>query len=829
MNNRYIFFFIFFLCATSLTGQNKWQKLPFEADPIVCYASTEVRKSYIPPPTEFTNRLKSTKAGADIIVNYIGLPDSARIAFEYAVSIWESLIFSPVPIYIQARWQVLANNVLANCGPSDYFVNFEGAPFPDVYYPVALVEKLTEEQITGPGSPDMTARFNSTISWYFGIDGKTPNNKYDFVSTVLHEIAHGLGFTGFFSVNVSRLLGYSGNQEMIPAVYDVFVQNFQGQQLVNTALFPNPSEELYRAFTSNLLYSGSYLGTKWNNNNRPRLYAPSTFNDGSSLYHLNGLTYPFGNPNTLMTHATGRGEAIHSPGPITLGILSDMGWRHLFFNFDPVKDIETIEGPLKFNSTVKSDQGLDSTSFMVVYTTDDFISSRDTVKFEYDITSDRFIANLLPAIGTDSISYYITASDTAGREFTLPTVAPEELFVIRIGADTIKPEIFHTPPKFILTTIEEFTIEAEVSDNLAIDTVYTVIYKEGNEAGRIGFVNIEKNKYAAEVNLALFDFKEGGALEYNIVAIDAALVPNIQIAPQDSVYSVKVERILSPIAGFFTDFNDGAHDFVLGDFSITRKSNFDTPALHSPNPYPSPNEDNKIFNYITMLRLPIIVKQNGIMSYDEVVLVEPGEAGTEFGDNDFWDYVIVEGSKDFGQTWLPIIDGYDSRANSTWLTVYNSNISGQDSKALGSKDLYINRQFSITANGNFKDGDTILVRFRLFSDPYANGWGWAIDNLRIQQGVSAENQPALSPGHIVLWPNPFTEQLSWAFTGDKQVNELTFEVFDLTGRIIKTFTERNVMPGMNANLRVSDIPAGFCIISVKADNISVTRVKLMKL
>jgi hypothetical protein len=90
------------------------------------------------------------------------------------------------------------------------------------------------------------------------------------------------------------------------------------------------------------------------------------------------------------------------------------------------------------------------------------------------------------------------------------------------------------------------------------------------------------------------------------------------------------------------------------------------------------------------------------------------------------------------------------------------------------------------------------------------------------------NQPVISPGHIVLWPNPFTEQLSWAYTGDKQVDELTFEVFDLTGRTIKTFTEQNVMPGMNANLPVSDLPSGFCIISVKADNISVTRVKMLK-
>jgi hypothetical protein len=828
MNYRYFVLFIFILITISLSGQNKWQKLPFDADPVVCYASTEVRKSFIPPPPEFTNRLKSAKAGANIIVNYIGLPDSARIAFEYAVSIWESLIFSPVPIHIQARWQVLASNVLANCGPSDYFINFENAPFPDVYYPIALVEKLTGEQITGPGSPDMTARFNSTIPWYFGLDGKTPSNKYDFVSTVLHEIAHGLGFTGFFSVNVSRLLGYSGNQDKIPAVYDVFVQNFQGQQLVNPALFPNPSEELYRAFTSNLLYSGSYLGTKWNNNNRPRLYAPSSFNDGSSLYHLNGLTYPFGNPNSLMTHATGRGEAIHSPGPIALGILSDMGWRHLFFNFDPVKDIETIQGPLKFVATVNSDQGLDSTSFLVVYSKDGFSSTRDSVNFEYDISSGSFIASLMPDLETVTISYYITASDTAGREFYLPSAAPEELFVIRIGPDTIKPEISHTPPPFILSTLEEFTIEAEVSDNLALDTVYAVIYKDGSEAGRIGFVNIEKNQFTAVLNLAVFGFDDGGKLEYNIIAIDSASVPNIQIAPKDSIYSVSVERILSPIAGFFTDFNDGAHDFIEGDFSIIRKNNFDTPALHSPNPYPSPNQDNETFNFISMLRLPIIVKQNGLMSYDEVVLVEPGENGTVFGDSEFWDYVIVEGSKDFGNNWLPILNGYDSRANSTWLTVYNSNISGQDSKAVGAKELYINRQFSITANGNFKDGDTILVRFRLFSDPYANGWGWAIDNLRIQQGVSAGYQPAISPGHIALWPNPFTDQLYWTYTGDKQVDELTFEVFNLTGRIVTTFTERNVMPGMNANLPISNITSGFCIISVKADKIPITRVKLLK-
>ncbi len=828
MNLRYLIFLISVFFTIASEAQQKLQRLPFVPDLPVCYASPEVRKSFIPPPPEFTNRLKSAKPGADIVVNYIGFPDSARIAFEYAVSIWESLIFSPVPIYMQARWQVLANNVLANCGPADYFVNFERAPLPNVYYPVALAEKLTREQITGPNSPDMIARFNSTIPWYFGIDGKTPVNRYDFVSTVLHEIAHGLGFTGFFSVNTSRLLGYSGNQEGLPAVYDYFVQDFKSKRLVDTAFFPNPSETLYRALTSNLLYSGSFLGAKWNSNNLPRLYAPSSFNDGSSIYHLNGFTYPYGNPNSMMTHTTGRGEAIHSPGPVSLGILSDLGWRHLFLEHEPVKDMEIIDQPFVFKAKVRSDMGLDTASFRVICSADNFVTSINQLHFKYDIHTGDFIVQWKPEIETGTIKYYIAAKDTAGREFTLPGMAPEEFYAITIGADTIKPVIVHNLSTFVLSTAGSFMIEATISDNLAVDTAFVILYKNDIEIGRISLDNTGGYNYSGVVDLVRFGLERGGKLCYKIVAIDGAIRRNARIEPGEGTFSVTVEQILQPIAGFFTDFNDGGHDFISGDFSVIRKKNFDNPALHSPNPYPSPNEDKKTFNFVTILRLPIIVKENGIMSFDEVVLVEPGENGTVFGDDEFWDYVIVEGSKDFGKTWQPIVNGYDSRANISWLNKYNSNFSGQDSKAVGSKELFINRQFSLTGNGNFKAGDTILIRFRLFSDPYANGWGWAIDNLRIQQGVSTPFQQAISPGHFTFWPNPVADQLNYSYTGDVPVGQVTFEIFDSMGRLIKVFSEIRVFPGSSARVTIPDIPAGLFIISVKADHFPVTRFKILK-
>jgi hypothetical protein len=56
------------------------------------------------------------------------------------------------------------------------------------------------------------------------------------------------------------------------------------------------------------------------------LYAPSDWKEISSIVHLDENKYPRGNVNSLMTPSLLEGEAIHNPGPVTLGILKDMGW-----------------------------------------------------------------------------------------------------------------------------------------------------------------------------------------------------------------------------------------------------------------------------------------------------------------------------------------------------------------------------------------------------------------------------------------------------------------------------------------------------------------------
>jgi len=149
-------------------------------------------------------------------------------------------------------------------------------------------------------------------------------------------------------------------------------------------------------------------------------------------------------------------------------------------------------------------------------------------------------------------------------------------------------------------------------------------------------------------------------------------------------------------------------------------------------PYPEgQGSPNNRFEWVYQLRIPIRVKETeAFMKFDEVVLIEPGKDGVTFPNEDFFDYVVVDGSKDGGVTWTTIINGYDSRDYAPWLTRYNSAISNDISSAVGDASLFRTR--IINLQDKFETNDEVVIRFRLFSDPGAAGWGWAIDNLKIQ-------------------------------------------------------------------------------------------------
>jgi hypothetical protein len=186
----------------------------------------------------------------------------------------------------------------------------------NTWYPVALLSKLAGHDIAAGG--DISARFNKTFtSWHYGL-AAAPAGKVDFVSVVLHELGHGLGFVGsgrLVSATQGSVRSLGANR---PTIYDRFTVNAANTKLIT---FPDPSAQLKTLLTSNNLYFRRSATTRY------RIFAPNPFQPGSSYSHLNEATFPQGNPNSLMTPSINFGETIRSPGPITLDIFKAMGWN----------------------------------------------------------------------------------------------------------------------------------------------------------------------------------------------------------------------------------------------------------------------------------------------------------------------------------------------------------------------------------------------------------------------------------------------------------------------------------------------------------------------
>jgi PKD repeat protein len=293
----------------------------------------EIRRRYVPPPAVFLQRLSGSEqaATATIAVNYNGdgWTAEAQTAFEYAADIWETLITSPVPIVVDAQFGPMDPGVLGGAGPTMIWGNFTNAPQANTWYPVATANKLANTDLN-PGLADINATFSSSYSdWHFGTGNSTPTNKISFVSVVLHELGHGLGFIGSMRVDDGvgqpecqgpagrGCYGYDG----YPMIYDRYTENGVGTLLLN---FSNNSTELGSQLTSNNIYFDSSGGNFANGGIRVPIFAPSTWSPGSSYSHLGeGFN---STAHALMTFSISKGETIHNPGSVTLCMFAEMGW-----------------------------------------------------------------------------------------------------------------------------------------------------------------------------------------------------------------------------------------------------------------------------------------------------------------------------------------------------------------------------------------------------------------------------------------------------------------------------------------------------------------------
>ena len=391
----------------------------------VLYGAKENVNTNVPPPPMHKLFRQGDYFRAEqpqfFTVEYTGFTDEALTAFQYAVDIWNSLLQSPVPIWIDATFTDMGgvedeSIILGWARPT----NWQLLKSLGVWFPAALADKGAGRDLTR-GEPDLIVKFNSheDVNWYFGTEGNTPRGKIDFVSTVLHEIAHGLGFFSaarvedvsidIFSSSVGRGRLKSGNPSL-PDIYDSFVVTGSGTAIT---IFTDPSANLLAQFTGNNLFWDGKKGTEANGGGLPQLYAPNEWKPGSSYAHLDEIAFPAGNVNSLMTPILNRAEAIHNPGPVVLGIFEDIGWT---VNKAPV----FIEGTRTTRSVSENTEaGVDIGSPVVATDDNDisltyWLSGTDAASFDIDLTSGQLKTKAALHYETKA-SYEVTLNASDGR------------------------------------------------------------------------------------------------------------------------------------------------------------------------------------------------------------------------------------------------------------------------------------------------------------------------------------------------------------------------------------------------------------------------------
>ncbi len=786
----------------------------------VCYAGTKINRIYIPPPKEFKEKSRA-KGGGSITVFYTGFPADAKAAVEYAKTILEAMLPSDAKLTIDASWtKISTSGVLGN----SKITSFAGgwgidALEPYAFYPVTVAEKIAGKSLNEDSEGDIELVLNSSINWYLATDGNTPTSKYDLVTVVLHEICHGLGF--FDSMDTDGSLGRYGIGT-IPIIYDIFVENLTEKRLTDTLIFKQNSANLSNELTGGQLYFDGPLLRRYLSGTRARLYAPSTWDPGSSVSHLDEVrTLPV---NSLMTPFIDFGEAIHDPGKLTFSILGDLGWINTRILHKPKKDTEEHLTEIEITTRIKSDTLYNKNKIGLVYSFDNFLTA-DTLMMISPSSDDSFTRSVaIPSYNT-RLDYYLFAEDDFLRLYKSPSVAEKRPYSLFIGIDTIKPGILHTPEEYYFEKIDSLLFEATITDNLGIDTVY-VEYKVNNRISKyFGLSAGIQDEYSKKLNVKPEVLKGGDSIQYRIVAVDKAAAHNTRILPANGYFTINIEALGSTVTHYSTDFSNANNEFFNLGFEIAKPLNFSNYALHSKHPYDSPEEDNKSFNFSATLRHPVIFNASGmVIAFREVVLVEPGAEGSVFGFSDFFDYVIVEGSKDFGKKWFSLADGYDSRINSSWLTDYNSSLDGQNSTFAGTESMFLKHTFYPRIPDKISSGDSLLIRFRLYSDPYAHGWGWVIDDLQINPLVDPVEK--ISSDLVKVYPNPGNGLIT-IYTGDiGNSKPIRFSIYNSAGLcIINNISVHDP----ETIIDISNYPSGLYIIVInKEDGIKTVKYSLIK-
>jgi len=248
----------------------------------------------------------------------------------FALNLWSEVLSSSVPVDISVMSINLGNPQVI--GQSYRQPNYWN-PETETWYCSALGNHMAGYNVV-PNQRDIRLEMNSQFNFYYQITGNPGYSQTDWITTMLHEACHGLGFytlcgsDGSYSYTTSS---GSGASTSFPGAFDR--QLFQGltgpaltslTQTERAALVksgPNVSS-WSPSYGDGDLYAGapeSHLLAA-NGGVRVRMFTPSSWQGGSSVSHWSSnVSFP----TFMRYYLSGK---LHSIGTRKIGIMLDMGW-----------------------------------------------------------------------------------------------------------------------------------------------------------------------------------------------------------------------------------------------------------------------------------------------------------------------------------------------------------------------------------------------------------------------------------------------------------------------------------------------------------------------
>jgi len=242
-----------------------------------------------------------------------------RTATQHAIDLWKTELAGTVPVEIDVSFR---SGILGGSYRQPHYFN----PVTLSWYSSALGNQLAGYNVA-PGIVDIKIEMGSTVNWSYSLTSPpTGSNQYDWLTVMLHEITHGLGFSTLIRSAGDGNYAYTTSNENVeitpfPGIFDR--QLYQGSTTGPNLTDLNPPQ-IATLIRSNNLFSGrpgSYLLAA-NGGARVKMHAPSTWASGSSVVHWdNSVTF-----GTFMKHSINPRFRHAVIGAREIAIMRDIGW-----------------------------------------------------------------------------------------------------------------------------------------------------------------------------------------------------------------------------------------------------------------------------------------------------------------------------------------------------------------------------------------------------------------------------------------------------------------------------------------------------------------------